>query len=174
MERGHAGVSRWRCSPCLCTCERHSVSARRDWWRGNVWRRVCRKEGTRVVAAQWDHYCNAVSNPRAYRLISLFLSLARNSVLLLLSSLYGALMYPAHFHSCDIQSFCVLATIGAHRWYFWWIKNAAGRQRPTGALVFAMIYTIKFSLFLAKREKEGIIISKIFNDISFITIIDVS
>ena len=128
VERGHAGVSRWRCSPCLCTCERRSVSARRDWWRGNVWRRVCRKEGTRVVAAQWDHYCNAVSNPRAYRLISLFLSLARNSVLLLLSSLYGVLMYPAHFHSCDIQSFCVLATIGAHRWYFWWIKNAAGSR----------------------------------------------
>lgn len=53
-----------------CVRVSSSVSARPDC-RGER-RRVCpeSREGTCVVAAQWDHYCNAVSTPRAYRLIS--------------------------------------------------------------------------------------------------------
>ena len=78
-----------------------------DRWWGNVWRRVCRKEGTCVVAAQWDHYCNAVSNPRAYRLISLSFSFSRplSTTRLFFFPRCMACLYPVHFRSRDIQSF---------------------------------------------------------------------
>ena len=61
----------------VCVRVSSSVSDRREADEGNAAKSLPEsKEGTCVVAAQWDHYCNAVSIPRAYRLISLSLSLS--------------------------------------------------------------------------------------------------